>query len=68
MMQISVVKDKKPDTLSRYSISCAGPSDIIRDADEEVSAFAFTTDHTLGTKLILSHGATSPCCTFSPLL
>ena len=64
---MSVVKHKIPGTLSGYRIGCAGPDCIIRDTDEEVSE-AFTTDHTFGAKLILSHGVTNSCFTFSPLL
>lgn len=64
---MSVVKHKIPGTLSGYRIGCAGPNCIIRDTDEEVSE-AFTTDHTFAAKLILSHGVTNSCFTFSPLL
>ena len=47
MMHVPGAKHKIPDTLSRYPVSCDGPNDTINDADEEASAFAFTTAHNL---------------------
>ena len=41
------VEQKIPDTLSRYPVSCDGPNDTINSADEEASAFAYTTAHNL---------------------
>lgn len=41
------VEQKIPDTLSRYPVSCDGPNDTINGADEEASAFAYTTAHNL---------------------
>ena len=41
------VEQKIPDTLSRYPVSYDGPNDTINGADEEASAFAYTTAHNL---------------------
>ena len=45
MMHVPGVKNKIPDTLSRYPVRCNGPNDTINDAHEEASALAFTTTH-----------------------
>ena len=49
MMHVSGVKHAIPDTLSRHPVSCDCPNNTISDADEEASAFAFTTAHNLQT-------------------
>ena len=47
MMDVPAAKHKIPDTFSRYPVSCDGANDTINDADEEASAFAFTTAYNL---------------------
>ena len=49
MMHVPGVKHEIPDTLSRHPVSCDCPNNTISDADEEASAFAFTTAHNLQT-------------------
>ena len=49
MMHVPGVKHEIPDTLSRHPVSCDCPNNTINDADEEASAFAFTTAHKLQT-------------------
>ena len=47
MMHVLGVKHKIPEILSKYTASWDGPNDTVNDADEEASAFAFTTAHNL---------------------